>query len=285
MAQKKGSNRPAAATLWGQGTVALIVVLAAGAGCRSGAQQGGPTAPRPPVDVLKSFIGQDRILRYYGREKSVSLKKKDVSRHGGECDVAVHVSDGAFENGRMRLTLELLGEPIVSGRPRRKERCRTAAPTLSLTISDFQPQDPPEEVAARVSLVLPAPEGYLAAYGIRFDRQAVGEETAVASQEPDASENERRLGRSVTAWPKVLLSVEPVLRDPSRRIHQQGEVEFVAVVGSDGRLRSPVVKTGLEERHESLMKRALAAWRFDPARQGDRPVAARVSLRTALMIE
>jgi hypothetical protein len=83
----------------------------------------------------------------------------------------------------------------------------------------------------------------------------------------------------------VLLSVEPVLRDPSRRIHQQGEVEFVAVVGTDGRLRNPVPKTGLEERHEALIKRALAAWRLEPARQGDRPVAARVLLRTALMIE
>jgi hypothetical protein len=46
-----------------------------------------------------------------------------------------------------------------------------------------------------------------------------------------------------------------------------------------------VIKTGLEERHEALVKRALAAWRVDPARQGDRPVAARVLLRTALMIE
>jgi hypothetical protein len=284
MAQKS-RNRPGAARFWGHGTIALTLVLAAGAGCRSGAQKGGPTAPRPPADVLKPFIGQDRVLRYYGREKSVSLKKKDVARHGGECDVAVHVSDGAFENGRLRLTLDVLGEPNVSGRPRRKERCRTAAPTLSFTVSDFQAQDTPEEVAARVSLVLPAPEAYLAAHGIRFDRQAVGEETAVASQEPDANESERRLGRSVTTWPKVLLSVEPVLRDPSRRIHQQGEVEFVAVVGTDGRLRNPVLKTGLEERHEALIKRALAAWRLEPARQGDRPVAARVLLRTALMIE
>jgi hypothetical protein len=279
------SNRQAAARLWRRGTIALTVVLATGAGCRSGAQKGGPTAPRPPVDVLKSFIGQDRVLRYYGKEKSVSLKKKDVARQGGDCDVAVHVADGAFENGRVRLSLEVLGEPNVSGRPRRKERCRTAAPTLSLTVSDFQSQDPPEEVAARVSLVLPAPEAYLAAYGIRFDRPAVGEETAVASKEPDASESERRLGRSVTTWPKVLLSVEPVLRDPNRKIHQQGEVEFVAVVGSDGRLRSPVLKTGLEERHEAVVKRALAAWRLDPARQGDKPVAARILLRTALLIE
>lgn len=280
-----GSNRRETTRLWGQGTIALAVVLAAGAGCRSGAQKGGPTAPRPPVDVLKPFIGQDRVLRYYGKEKSVSLKKKDVARHGGECDVAVHVADGAFENGRVRLNLEVLGEPNISGRPRRKERCRTAAPMLSLTVSDFQSQDPPEEIAARVSLVLPAPEAYLAANGIRFDRQAVGEETAVASQEPDANDSERRLGRSVTTWPKVLLSVEPVLRDPSRKIHQQGEVEFVAVVGSDGRLRSPVLKTGLEERHEAVVKRALAAWRLDPARQGDKPVAARIMLRTALMIE
>src|SRR4029077_15470921 len=92
------SNRRGAARLWGRATIALTVVLAAGAGCRSGAPKGGPTAPRPPVDVLKSFIGQDRVLRYYGKEKSVSLKKKDVARHGGECDVAVHVADGTFEN-------------------------------------------------------------------------------------------------------------------------------------------------------------------------------------------
>jgi hypothetical protein len=56
-------------------------------------------------------------------------------------------------------------------------------------------------------------------------------------------------------------------------------------VGSDGRLRSPVLKTGLEQRDEAVVKRALAAWRLDPARQGDKPVAARMLLRTALMIE
>jgi hypothetical protein len=120
---------------------------------------------------------------------------------------------------------------------------------------------------------------------VRFDRPVVGEETAVASQESDANESERRLGRLVTSWPKVLLSVESLLRDPARRIHQQGEVEFVAVVGSDGRLRHPVVKTSLDEKHEALVKQAVGIWLLDPARQGDRPVAARVMLRTALTIE
>ncbi len=270
---------------WGWAAAALAVLLAAGAGCRAGAPKAGPGAPRAPVDVLKPFRGQDRILRYYGREKSVSLKKKDVARKGGDCDVSVHVTEGTFESGRARLVLDVMGEPRVAGQPRRKERCRTAASSLTLTVSDFQAQDPPEEIAARISAVLPAPEAYLGVYGIRFDHPAVGEETTVASQESDSNDAERRVARLVTTWPKVLLSVDPVVRDPNRQTHQQSEVEFVAVVGSDGRLRNPVVKGGLSEGHETLVKRALGGWRLDPARQGDKPVAARITLRTALTVE
>jgi hypothetical protein len=266
-------------------SIALTFVVLAGGACRSGAPTARPTAPRPPVDVLKPFLGQDRILRYYGQEKEVSLTKKNVTRHGGDCDIAVHVAQGIFEKGRASFTLEVLGIPQVTGQGRRKERCRTAASTILLRVSEFQSDDSPEEIAARISLVLPGPEAYLGAHGVRFDRPVVGEETAVASQENDANEGERRLGHLVTTWPKVLLSVEPLFRDPARRIHQQGEVEFVAVVGSDGRLRHPVLKTSLNERHEALVKRALAVWLLDPARQGDRSVAARVMLRTALTIE
>jgi hypothetical protein len=276
-------RRATLAVWWGLGAIAQTVPLLNTVGCRSGAPKAGPIAPTSSADVLKPFVGQDRILRFHGRERSVSLKKKDVALPLGKCDIAVHVTGGVFERGQARLTLEVLGRPHVSGQGGRKEQCRTAASAIVLTVSDFA-DDPPEEVAARISLVLPAPEAYLQAYGVHFDREPGGEDATVASPEPDANENERRLARQVTTWPKALLSVDPVFWDPARKIHYEGQVEFVAVVSTDGRLRHPLVKTTLDEGHDVFVKRALAVWRFDPARRGDQLVAARVSLRTVFSI-
>jgi hypothetical protein len=92
------------------------------------------------------------------------------------------------------------------------------------------------------------------------------------------------LGRKVKAWPKVLLSVSPYVRAPSGRLRQESEVEFDAVVGTDGRVHDPTLKTTLSEAHQAVVLSALSRWRYEPARTADTPVAARISSRLNLRI-
>ena len=113
---------------------------------------------------------------------------------------------------------------------------------------------------------------------------ASGIPTRVASREVFASAQERTRGRRVTSWPKVLLSVEPWYRDPSGRVQHEGEVELEAIVGTDGRLHRPSLRTSLSTRHERAVLRVLPHWRFEPARRTDEPVGVRILLRPVLHI-
>jgi hypothetical protein len=70
--------------------------------------------------------------------------------------------------------------------------------------------------------------------------------------------------------------VEPFYRDPAGRVRHEGEVEFAGVVGEDGRLRSPKLRTPLSTVHEEHVQRALSLWRYEPAQLPDKVVAARI---------
>ncbi len=54
-------------------------------------------------------------------------------------------------------------------------------------------------------------------------------------------------------------------------MQHQGEIEFNAIVGTDGRLHEPHLVTTLGgEAHEARVMRALAFWRLEPARKAKR---------------
>jgi hypothetical protein len=140
------------------------------------------------------------------------------------------------------------------------------------------------EVTARIDELLLTPEAYLRAKGTAFDRPSGDPPSEVASQLPDASQAERRLGRTVVAWPRRLLFVDATHRDPSRRARHERLVGFEAVVGTDGRLHSPQVKLSIDPAHEAAIQGALSFWRFEPARRTDAPVGARVPLEIVLRV-
>jgi len=73
----------------------------------------------------------------------------------------------------------------------------------------------------------------------------------------------------------VVLRVDPFYRDPGGRVHHEGETEFAAVVGEDGRLRSIGLKTPLASAHEEHVLKTLSLWRYEPA-MTDVAVAARI---------
>jgi hypothetical protein len=82
-----------------------------------------------------------------------------------------------------------------------------------------------------------------------------------------------------------VLAVDPWYHDPSGRVHQEGEVQLDAVVGADGRLYRPQLRTGLATAQEQAVLRTLPLWRLEPARRGDEAVAARVALQPILHID
>jgi len=252
----------------------LAVVLLSGA-CKTAGPRTAPTTG-PGVDPLKRYVGDVRVLRYRADQKQITATTKGLT---GECDMVVRVRSAAFQKRGAAFALDTIGRPSVAGR---EPRCKGVQPTVQLVVADVTAGS--SDLAGRVDAVLQTPDAYLRAKGVPFDRAESGAPKEVASPDVLAPAAEAGLGRKVTAWPKVLLSVSPFAHDPSGRLRQESEVEFDAVVGTDGRVHDPRLKTTLSAAHQDLVLGALSRWRYEPAHTATAPVAARVSSRLALRI-
>ncbi len=254
---------------------ALVVVVLASA-CKTAAP---PPPPRAvgASDPLRVYVGELRLLRHDGRDRAVRLS--GLSRLDRGCTVAVHIRGAALVGETASFFLETLGTPRLRDRT---TRCGRMQPQLELTISGFSPNPFPSEAAARVDGVLLTPEAYLASQGVRFGLPPGEAPSEAACREAFATQEEIRLARRVTAWPVPLLSVDPWVPAPRRRMRQQSEIRLDAVVGVDGRLHRPHLRTGLGEDHASIVLRSLSFWRFRPARGEEGRLPARVALRPVL---
>jgi hypothetical protein len=219
-----------------------------------------------------------RLLPHQGDVRVLTLAAGQ--RLAGGCDVAVRVRSVAFDKGEARFALDMLGQPKVG---ERGVSCERLEPSIQLTLTGLPAQLTPE-VTARVDEVLLTPEAYLETKGAAFDRPAAAAPTEAASRLTDANDDERKAARGVVAWPQPLLSVEPLSRAPKKRAHYERLVDFEAVVGTDGRLYRPKVKTSLDPALERLVLDVLPLWRLEPARRASGPVAARVALQLALRV-
>ncbi len=261
----------------------LAVALAAAlslpfAACQSagGPKPQAPTAPLP--DALQTFVGQKRLIAGAGQAKAMSLKS-DESLPKGDCDVAVEVRAASFDKGTLSLSLDTLGRAEVEGRMRGRE-CSEAPAGRRLSVSGLASAD---DAASAIERLLTSPEAHLAARDVSFDLpagKAPPTLTAVSTQGEGTSE-ERNLGRQVTQWPKLLLAVHPVA---SGRVHHEGEIEFAASVGADGRLYKPTLLTSLGQAQEEQVLNVFSLWRYEPARKGEERVAARIRSRATLRI-
>lgn len=247
--------------------------------CRSGRPATVATpAPALPPEFVRSYVGQRLILRHHGAAQRVSLTRDALARPSGNCDVGVEVRQASFENGTLSFTLEALGVARVESQPAgaaARGPCGTISGFL-MTVGGFAADEAAEVARAELGKVLATPAAYLAARGVPFDRPEGMEPRQTASRERDATPEERSLARHVTAWPRVLLRVDPAYRDPAGRVHHEGELEFVAVVGEDGRIWSPKLRTPLSSAHEEHVIRTLSLWRFEPAQRTEGPLAARI---------
>ncbi len=242
------------------------------------------TKPKPAAgpgsDFLRPYVGQQRVLRYQGDKQKVEVRKKDAAQLPGACDVAVEVKSAVLEKGAPRLVLEAIGSPNTE---RARPRCTESPATITLTLTGYE-SDAAGTIAGRLDQILHTPDQYLRAYGVAFDLPA-GSEPAVAASTPhhaESTDEERRLERRVTSWPKRLFWVDATMRDP--KVRHEAEVEFEAVVGADGRLYRPKFVSGLSANHVAAIRRALLMWRFEPARAGKDPIPAYTNTRLVFRI-
>ena len=254
---------------------ALLVLLPA---CRTAAPPAVPGAGAAP-DPLRAYVGELRLLRHDAAKTRLRLDAGAPVSNG--CAVAVRVRAAAFSKASARFSLETLGTPRLKGRA---SDCKRMQPAVELVISGFSAAPSAADLTARVDRLLETPEGYLKSNGIPFDLAPATLSGEVACQEVFASNAERAAARGVTAWPLPLLSVDPWYRGANQRLRQQGEVELEAVVGGDGRLYRPRLRTSLGDAHAGVVLGSLPFWRFAPARRADGALAARVALRPVLHI-
>ncbi len=258
--------------------LAFLALVALAPACKTAGPKG-PLGPPVLPEPLGEYTGELRILRHEDGKKT--LKARPGETPSGGCHVAVQVRAVALEKGTARFSLDTVGLPKVRGQA---TRCRKAQPRLTLIVEGLAAGADPSTVRARLDTMLQTPEGYLETKGVEFDRSPGEVPTEVASREVFSGTTEQNLGRLVTAWPEVLLSVDPWYYDSSGRLRQEGEVELEAVVGTNGRLHEPRVRTGLSSSYERTVLRVLPLWRFEPARRGEEPIGARILLRPIFRI-
>jgi hypothetical protein len=266
-------------------SIAVALALSGALACRSAGPKAPASAPAaPPPEFMASYVGQRLILRHQGAQQRVDLARGDLARLAGDCDVGVEVKEASFAGGTATFKLEALGPAILPDKA--GARGRTACGSVSgflITVSGFVAADTPEAIQADLGKLLAPPEGYLTAKGVPFERPEGAAPKVVASQERNATFDERTLARQVKTWPKAVLRVDPFYRDPGGRVKHEGEVEFAAVVWEDGRLHDLKLRTPLGTAHEDHVLRALSMWRYEPA-MAEAPVSARINGRCTFRI-
>lgn len=259
--------------------VAIAVVLdSALAGCQSAGGRK-PQAPGTPLpDALQSWVGQRRFLAGAGEAKSLALDKGE-SLPRGNCDVAVEVRSVSFDRGTVSLSLQTLGRAEVSGRMRGRE-CREVPAGSRLTVSGITSAD---DAPPALERLLATPEAHLGARDVAFDLAPEKNAPKLAATPVDleGTSEERSLGRQVGEWPRLLLAVHPLVPG---RVRHEGEMEFIATVGADGRLYKPTLLTSLAQTQEEQVLKILSLWRYEPAKKGQERVAARVRGRSTLWV-
>jgi hypothetical protein len=259
--------------------VGLLLLAVLVPACKTAGPKAPPGPPTPLPDLLRPYEGALRVLPQQGDARTLTLAAGQ--RLTGTCDVAVRVRSVSFGNGEARFALEMMGLPKVG---ERRATCKRMQPAIQLVLTGFPSGPVTSEATARFDEVLLTPEAYLQTKGTAFDRPAGQAPTEVASQLADTSDDERKATRGVVAWPRLLLSVDAARPAPKGRMHYERLVDFEAVVGTDGRLYRPLVKSSLDPAVERLVVDALPFWRFEPARRAAGPVAARVAERLVLRV-
>jgi TonB family protein len=213
-------------------------------------------------ETVNSYVSRKLILRSYGDAQEVTMKVKDLNRPAGTCDKAVEVVEARHVKDQVVLQLEQIGDVRAGG----NSHCLRSWSITTFTITDLGAMSPQAFASVLQDLFL-SPEAYLARNGHRFDLQPLDETGPV-----------RPLRRDITP-PKPVLQINPEFTEEARKNRiGDSRVGVEIVVGLDGRVHSSRVIRGVGYGLDEQALRVLPLWRFEPARQGDQPVAIRINM-------
>jgi hypothetical protein len=220
---------------------------------------------------VQSYTGKRLILRYFGGQKDVALRKDDFEKHRNGCAVAVEVRRAAFKHHRLVFQFEKIGSLVVRNQP---IRCTEDSRETSLTISHFTGTESSEEVKGLVAQFLQTPEAYLAAHGIVLQpSDPAGDAVAIDFPHPGVTR------------PELLLMVLPFYPPILHFLHIQGVVRATGEVGTDGIIHDYRVASPPDPRLTEAVLRVFPLIRYQPARQGDKPVRVRMSFETSFSLD
>lgn len=223
-------------------------------------------------EVLKSYVGQKLILRRFGKKRKVNIDAKNLSKRGGGCDVAVEVREAEFIEGKPRLRLEHIGDPMI---PSKKVRsCGTQPVQTVLTVSGVREQDPANALLEMLAQIIQTPEAYLIANGVNL-RSHAAQIGAPVVELPNSSNTPP----GVTAARPVLI-VYASYSDEARQKRARGTVKLAIDVGTNGVIRTARILEGVDPSLDRQALRVLPLWRFQPGLKDGKAVIVRTEIET-----
>jgi hypothetical protein len=118
-----------------------------------------------PDPAIATLAGRQLIFPKGGAQSKIKLKKSQLSRFKGTCDVAVLVKDADWKAGIAMFTLQTIGTASVVMNQQRA-RCDTLHDEISVELSEFAVDEPVDSILHSVRQVLQTPEEYLAYKGL-----------------------------------------------------------------------------------------------------------------------
>jgi len=226
------------------------------------------TSSQTPQKLLHAMIGQKLLMRHFGDSKDTKVNKKDLTNPKENCDIAIQIKDATWDKGKALFVWEDIGTPYMPGKPRGV--CHNVYEDGTLTIMGFAADEPATALSDSLGKVLQTPEQFLEAAGISF----------TLPQEPDLPGEVGTPEKPFTPA-KPLFIVDATFNEKARKSKYQGTVAVIFYVGTDGRAHNPKINHPLGMGLDEQALNVVSMWRFEPARQLDQPVPARMSIETS----
>ncbi len=222
-----------------------------------------------PDQNITSLTGQLFVFPKVGNQAKVHVRRDQIGRIKGSCDIAVQVSSINLRGGVAHLQLENMGIPMIPSQPYLNACPSGAKSNINLEISGFTPSDSAPSVLRSIGEILLTSERYLSYRGVVYSL-----ETSVPTvDEPSSTEKP-------DARPIALLTVTANNTELARAQRRSGAVLISVIVGQDGRAHSPKVIRPLGLGLDENVLRLLPLWRFQPAQKDGKPVPFRATVET-----
>lgn len=232
---------------------------------------------KPQSEFLGSLLNQKMILMHLGEQKEYRLSKSSLNKLTSHCDVAVKLTKAEWAHGTARLWFEDFGTPFFPSAMQiapnsYSPSCKMRNGLITLNISGFSAAEDEDAVSAALGQILMTPEEYMALHGVAFNFAPAPDDQAGIECKPPMK------------MPRLLFNVEPDMSEEARRAKYQGTTVIAVVVGTDGRVRNAQVVRKLGMGLDEMATEALSTWRFEPGRNGDKPVACKLNVEISFHI-